>query len=805
MADINNNPDETKSEETFLQRVERQRLERECFLTLDMRATADEVCKRYVYRGRTLWLDSTSRKLFEAGLMQHAGLFTVGTYETILANGRQTDSHDPDASAYTDGPDSVTVAKEEIRLQEAGTTEGNALGARGIQGTTIELGYFEKRHHRRIKHTMPVLLLLGETIIPAETRDISSSGLQIRTKTPVQLNQGDEVQIKISPVVAGRKATFPAVDYRIVRVKTLLSQTNLALACAEQNSNEALDFLQHIVDKRHGPDVTSQELDTEDAFLTSQALLAERFYMRSTSMIPFFLFKAPSKAGPLKTILGNKNNEETLKAFEVAPGKYDFSQLATRKRIRLLLELAHHENQGEYLLAVFKPDTHATPCVVSNLDFKYARDWHAYIASHIEEPSFRVFKLLARQAYRPDASRIHSDLDSLASQSNELADEFLNKTQHLICAGSLVDITTQALTWDEHDFLSDKTRDPLKSPSNEPDDPLLPSPELYPIRYFDEHRREHRFLGQIRVDIAVSGRVFSGHTKDISVHGLAVISDDNTIPVTTGSRLHISFPVLEARSHVINRIRASFRDVPFQLVAIERRNETLLRLKLSTDKRGNQFAGTFSRYIERRKSKLPLELSHILRPAAFRFYSSVYIESASSIPVFLTYHSTKQQYVIKVGVVDAPSPLLHFFEVVDGEFDFGAFQDNTRLSSLLRDIEKTGKSEIVLYLYKEKIPGLPRFTINVASEDELISPEQRAEYLEKASRHDFRCVKLIANKPQIPPSLEIEQAINHLQNLSKTKSVHLRSDFMDLIAIGDIVDITGQVTGIQTLTLNAAR
>lgn len=797
MADIDDNPDEIKPGDTFLQRVEHQRLGRECFRTLDMRRMADEVCKRYVYRGRTLWLDSASRMLFVTGLKQHAGLFTVGTCETILANGGQADPHALDAPVDVSGPDSVIVAKD-TGLQEPDTAEGNTLGARAIQGATIELGYFEKRHHRRIKHTLPVLLLLGETIIPAETRDISCSGLQIRTKTPVQINKGDDVQIKISPVVAGRRATFPAVDYRVVRVKTLLSQTNLALACKEHDPNEALNFLQQIMDNRHGSGATTLELDTEDALLTSQALLAERFYMRSTSLIPFFLFKAPAKAGPLKTFLGNKNNEATLKAFEVAPGKYDFSQLVTRKRIKLLLELAHHENRGEYLVAVFRSDTNATPCVVSNTDFKYARDWYTFISSHIDEPLFRVFKLLARPAYRPDASRIHSDLDSLASQSNELAESFLTNAQHLICAGSLVDITAQVQSWDLSEYQSGKTAAPLESPANEPDNQLLPSPELFPIRYFEELRSEHRFLGQIRVEIAVSGRTFSGRTKDISVHGLAVISDDNAIPVTTGSRLHISFPVLEARSHVISRIRASYRDVPFQLVAIERRGETLLRLKLSTDKRGNQFATTFSRYIERRKSKLPLELSHIFRPAAFRFYSSVYIESTSSIPIFLSQHSTKRQCVIKVGIVDAPSPLIHFFEVADGEFDFSAIQECKRLNRVLQEVQQQGRGEIVLYLYKEKIPGKPRFKIHVATEDELCTPEKQTEFLQRAINHDFRFLKLVANKPQVPPSLEIEQAADHLQKLSKTKSVHLKSDFMDLIAIGDIVDITGQITEIQS-------
>ncbi|MFC1353670.1 MAG: hypothetical protein G8D81_09005 [gamma proteobacterium symbiont of Clathrolucina costata] len=59
--------------------------------------------------------------------------------------------------------------------------------------------------------------------------------------------------------------------------------------------------------------------------------------------------------------------------------------------------------------------------------------------------------------------------------------------------------------------------------------------------------------------------------------------------------------------------------------------------------------------------------------------------------------------------------------------------------------------------------------------------------------HDFRCVKIVVNHPDVPPKAEIEQAIDRLVQLSPGRCERLKTDFNNLIAIGDVVDITGLV------------
>ncbi|MCU7804556.1 MAG: hypothetical protein KZQ96_15270, partial [Candidatus Thiodiazotropha sp. (ex Lucinoma borealis)] len=64
--------------------------------------------------------------------------------------------------------------------------------------------------------------------------------------------------------------------------------------------------------------------------------------------------------------------------------------------------------------------------------------------------------------------------------------------------------------------------------------------------------------------------------------------------------------------------------------------------------------------------------------------------------------------------------------------------------------------------------------------------------------HDFRCVKIVASLPNVPPKAEIEQAIDRLIRLSPGRSERLKADFENLIAIGDVVDMTGLVEEIWT-------
>jgi hypothetical protein len=76
---------------------------------------------------------------------------------------------------------------------------------------------------------------------------------------------------------------------------------------------------------------------------------------------------------------------------------------------------------------------------------------------------------------------------------------------------------------------------------------------------------------------------------------------------------------------------------------------------------------------------------------------------------------------------------------------------------------------------------------------EISDPAVRRSFVRLALEHDFRCVKIIASIPNAPPQAEIEQAIDRIAQLSPGKTERLKEDFANLVAVGDLLDITGLV------------
>jgi hypothetical protein len=68
----------------FMRRMEESRLTRPCFQTIDMRGRVAGECRRYAFNDRVHYLDDISFQMFEQGLRDYNGVYTVGTFEAIM-------------------------------------------------------------------------------------------------------------------------------------------------------------------------------------------------------------------------------------------------------------------------------------------------------------------------------------------------------------------------------------------------------------------------------------------------------------------------------------------------------------------------------------------------------------------------------------------------------------------------------------------------------------------------------------------------------------------------------------------------
>ncbi|MES9972042.1 MAG: PilZ domain-containing protein [Candidatus Thiodiazotropha sp.] len=770
----------------FINRIEKQRLDGECLRSLDLRPYVTEPCKLYSYRGRGLWLNAEAHQLFLQGLNSNAGVFTIDTYESMLRH-FSIDLEKPLQNSSGNGQDKTLDKPHSSTLIVASTvlktdqTDSNLA---------IDLSYFERRVYDRIKTSFIIGLIWKGKTFTAETRDISQSGLQLRVRTPIDLEVNDIVRIDVTPLV-NRELKNPILDYRVIRTRRLLAYTFLGLQCIEKNAKDGLSAISEYMAEGALSEF-SEQTDPEDALLTAKALLAERFYMRSTSTLPFFIFENQEDQLPLRIIFGNGVNKRFLDVFENADGSYDFSSLVTPRRIKLVTRLALRDSKADTLIAVFRPRQGFTPKVIADLECKNYKHWHRLLVRYGAQPGFRIFKVVARMARRPVEMRIEDALEPLNGKDNEFLNKLLTEAKRLSIVGALIDVTDHIRTsWRSINGFNPNRSDQPAICQNE-EQPFMP-PQLIPIHYIQENRSEQRYLGQVKVEVIIAGLIYQGVTRDVSAHGLSIELDEPYATFIHHRQATISFPGLSAITSNRLRNKQTFRNIPAEIVGKPSEGEQVLRLKICDNAKGRQFTSEFSSLLSKRDSDLCKDYSHSLRAATSRLYSSIFIESASTLPIFI-YHSDNKDWSFRIGLTNSPSPLIDYFEVADSIFDFSALTIQCRLQQLMREVTNDGSGEITLYLSKVRRKNTPTFIIRSLADFEMADIHTRNAFVENALDTDFRCIKIRVNLPNVPPKAEIDQAVDRLVQLSQGKSERLKTEFDNLIAIGDIVDVTGLIT-----------
>jgi hypothetical protein len=654
----------------------------------------------------------------------------------------------------------------------------------------IDLSYFKERHDNRIKITLNMEVIWKEQSYAAQTRDISNSGLQLRLKMPIDISVNEIVCINVAPL-ADHQLDQPLLNYRVIRVRQLLHDTLLALQCVDNDTKDGLLVISDLI-ATSSQAAFADLCDPEDALLTAQALLAERFYMRSTSILPFFMFECQEDNSPLRIIFSNQVNRRHLEAFGNSQGIYDLGSLVTPKRIKLLTRLALRDSKAETLIAVYRSHEHNEPQVIADLECKNHKHWRRLLMRSADQPEFRVFKAVARLAHHPVKMRLEHALEPLNDTGEKYVRKLLKVAKSLSVVGALIDVTEQIRNWIQGGCSLDHNTYENPIICCEKEQPLAP-PQLIPVHYIQENRCEDRFLGRMQVEVSIAGRLFPGVTRDVSAHGLSVKIESLDTASFDECQATISFPKLDSQSSSLARFQGIFRNVPAVVVGKHTDREKLLRFKISDDAKGHQFSKAFLAFLAKHQSDLSLDNSHLFRAATSRLYSPIFIESSSTLPIFI-YQNHRNDWTYRFGKTTYPTPLIDFLEVADGKYDFNFLSDCGRLTRIIQQLSVSGSSELTLYLCKERHYNTPSFVIRSLADFEISDEATQHKFVQHAMDHDFRCVKVIVTQPKAPPQAEIDQVINRLTQLSPSKSERLKDEFGSLVAIGDVVDITGLVT-----------
>jgi hypothetical protein len=775
----------------FLKRVESARLARECARSIDMRHCSAGPCKCYRHEGRAHWMDEESYAIFIDGLKHNAGVFTNATYEAIVGSSL--------APVHTKGDEIAPLYGDYAKTFETAQTTNNLL----VQQLRefVDMGYFAKRQELRLRRTISISLIAGDRLIPARTRDISYHGIEVRTIVPAEVKNGALVAISID----GREELKRVKAlYRVVRVRHHLHESFLSLRCEGDNpTNPVLRFLRACVDERLQGDGAAQRLDAKNISLIFRAMLAERHYMGSTSVLPFFLKKDASGAVRIEVLLSNNVNKRLAEAFEYAPNRYDFSGLNHPDRTRHLLRLARLGGHVSAFVAVRRNPKRGGVDVVADFDRRRVVKWRAHLASDQQDENVRVFQVLVRRIRRSNEKRLAQAVDPLGHGSQHELREIRELTDGLVAHGALVDITADVRTWNLAPRRAVTTGAPHWEEWRKPPQPTK-LPTLLHVKYVEQQRGEERHELLLPVELNIRGRNYSAVALDLSSAGLRLALPAGAPVLEAGEVVDVSFPDFIEQSTVLEKMLRRFVDVSYVVVCGQAGDKSSVRLRLQDRDQNRGVVKSVRGYLESRVSNIRKEISNADQVTLSRLYSSIFVENSPTIPVFFFRTEPGATPIAKVGVTHRSNPLASFFEIEDRKYDFSPITMPTRVASLVDKAIAQRSATMTVFLLKKRVHRQPRYLIHSIADHEFDDEQRRHNFIAQLHLHDFRILRIIATRPTILPAAATEILFEQLRAYSARRAEIMRQEWASLAAVGDVIDISGQIKTLQRVGRKAS-
>ncbi|MFQ5642186.1 MAG: PilZ domain-containing protein [Thiogranum sp.] len=807
----------------FLQRMEESRLTRPCFQTIDMRGRVAGECRRYAFNDRIHYLDDVSFEMFEQGLRDNSGVYTVGTFEAIVGGSHTLQARETARAEAEQRRDQIEQRRlERVRaaaLERAGGGQGADAGERDLPADLADnpellpLGYFRKRTHPRLKYACTVTLERGNIKTSATTRDISVCGIQVLVKGLTALQPEQEVTVSWPGLTedAG-KIRVTRIPYRIVSSEERDAETVLCLRRLDLEKPAGFSALLEALVERYQ---NRYKLDVDDEYQSILSWYYERCYAQSAPQIPFFV---EQDGAGLRTqaVAMSEGNSHLARFFCTDEDNYNFTPLCLPPRLQQL------EKKQSIVLAMFRRRGEQDQCkrIYSAADFECASPevFQAMLRYAMEQSEHCIVKLhVSRVPAAPVSdSKVDEVSRRLQYKSETRMGELRGRLKKLRYVGYVVDVTQnfQALknasaapvadlaAWvgTEYRSLEDGAiRDKVSLTAEQL------RPELVRFGYV-ERRREDRYLAETKVDIHIGNHALEGISKDISTRGMRV-QLQKSMDIKEGATVKVGLVSLQQKKSATNLM-----DIPYRVVHTQDNDEgTVLMLERVLGGKREGLKEFFVELITKNQHKLGVDIGDIWGATASRVYEALLAANTPAVPFFLGRNSEGGAHLQFVGMPEAGSPLVDYFSD-DSGVDFRCVNERRVVSALydavqilLRQNRNTSDNptpfELEMYLYKERDELTGESFIHAATELDFATDARREAFLMRlVGRSDWRCIKIVSTFTRLLDEKALDKMIDSVRAQSKHRAIRLSDLAHSLVGYGEMIDITDEWSLLRAAT-----
>jgi hypothetical protein len=795
----------------FLQRVKESRLTRPCFQSIDMRGRVAGECHRYAFNDRVHYLDEFSFRLFEQGLREHNGVYTVGTFEAIMrrAHARQAQPALHEASERRRGE------VERRRLQRARTVSSEkALRAGDAVSPVIEnpqllpLGYFRRRGQPRLKYACAVVLERGNIRTNGITDDISVSGARVHVKGLAAFERDQEVRLSYPQFE--NEAGNVDVKHIAYRVVSSVAHDDGTVLCLQRSDTAKpagfSAFLEAFIERNQ----RDYKLDVDDEYQSLLSWYYERCYAQSATQIPFYVEQGDSSNLRIQAVAMSEGNSYLARFFCTDADNYNFTPICLPHRLRQL------QRKRSFVMAMYRQRGEHDECMrihsAADFEFSSCESFRDMISYTIGQSDYCVVKVHVSQV--PAVAIPEEKLDEVSQRlqykSKAQMVELHERLQRLCLVGYITDLTqvyqqlpqrsgqpvaAELAAWvgSEHRCLaSGAVREQVAIPS------AHLRPELVRFGYV-ERRREDRYLAETRVQVSIGGRVYQGVTKDISTAGMR-IQLHRRVEVKRSISVKVGLVSLQPRKTATNLM-----DIPYRVVQTgDEEAGTVLMLERIRSGKRKGLKEFFIELITRNQHKLSVDIGDIWGATAARVYEALLAVNAPTLPFFLARNSEGGAHLQFVGVPESGGSILDYFSTAGGAVDFRCLNERRIVRALYDAVQillrqsrggadKPAPFELDMYLYKAYDEQAGELCIHATSDLDFTTDARREAFLTKFTGYtDWRCIRIVATFIQPLQEKVLDRMVDSLRSQSKYRAIKLSDLAHSLVGYGELIDITDE-------------
>ncbi len=808
----------------FMERMEIHRLKRPCQEPIDLRGKVTGTVRAYFYSNVTHWLDDASHRIFRDGLSHNRGVFTVGTFETIVGHRHVVDTKPVGApqakptvqKAAPKNPAPSAAPAAATPTAPTPSAPAAAIAAKNhheyfkrANPDIVPFGYYRKRKEERYVHALSVELGIDTATFKGQTVDFSFHGLQLVLDEVVAVAPDSSVEVRFRFDNLGAGEVMPCT-YRAVAVKTEKRETLISLTLDEDENSVRYGKIKQFFDRI----ARRAKVDALDDVITTRALAYQHFYSASLGHAPMF-FRIDSEGRPwIEAIARTPSNEHVLSFFATGADSYDFSPLRIPSRIaHLCLNVAAARFSydpsmpddrpiGELNLIVFR-DLNGNLHSVAEHEIGSPGEWTRLLRHALIHHQYRVFKLLVVYIKEHHHEKSIRSTIGLAQRNLDAAKTLVSAFRGFIAVGQLSDVTLEQKTWLSNtlgpgdtgiDLTALQTwvngeRRSLQDPTAAPEhsEALLAPPE---VRTFGDFvvRREDRYIARTKAEIEINGIRYQATTRDLSVRGLSLYVDDQ-VELTQGQGVAVGLLSFGKKTYNFD-----LRNMRYRVVNFSHDTPTLIQLEREKDADWDDITEFFKEIIAINQDKLSLCLNDAQTTAKARLFEDIYSSHVPTIPFFVARDAQGRLYVRRVVVSEFTSELADFFYLDKNFLDYRAMNDPAILKSFEKALAAKQPSQHTLYFYKEDDRESGKTVIRSASNGTLGDYEDQVAFIRNAFRSgEYRFMSVRLAPVSKPKSQLINPALDALRDIAAQDCSALDGELAGIVAVGEMLDITRDV------------